>query len=99
MDESSWHLFVIQLDSAKPAVDRQVVFQALQAENIGVNVHYIPVYLHPYYERLGYQRGLCPKAEEFYEKIITLPLFPLMTDKDVKDVARAVKKVISYYRI
>lgn len=94
---SGWHLYVIQLNLSALSVDRRQIFEALVAENIGANVHYIPVYYHPYYQRLGYRKGICPKAEDLYEKIITLPLFPKMTDQDVTDVIRAVHKVVSYY--
>lgn len=96
--ESSWHLYVIQLKPSKLKASRRQIFEALRAENIGVNVHYIPVYYHPYYQRLGYQKGLCPVAEQWYENVITLPLFPKMTEQDIKDVVHAVKKVIAYYR-
>lgn len=94
---SGWHIYVIKLNSDKLTCTRKEVFEALQAENIGVNVHYLPVYLHPYYQKLGYKGGLCPEAEKLYESIITLPLFPKMTNKDVEDVINAVKKVVKYY--
>ena len=94
---SGWHLYVIRLNLSALSVGRRQIFEALWAENIGVNVHYIPVYYHPYYQHLGYPKGSCPKAEDLYEKIITLPLFPKMTDQDVTDVIRAVHKVVSYY--
>ncbi len=97
--ESSWHLYIISLNLNKLKVGRKEIFEALQKENIGVNVHYIPVYYHPYYQRLGYKKGLCPDAESIYEKIITLPLFPLMTEQDVKDVIASVKKVLTYYSV
>lgn len=96
--DSSWHLYVIQLELEKLKVCRKEVFDALKAENIGVNVHYIPVHYHPYYQKLGYKKGICPNAEKLYERIITLPLFPKMNDKDVSDVIEAVYKVISYYK-
>lgn len=95
---SGWHIYVIKIKPELLKVSRKEIFLALQAENIGVNVHYIPVYLHPYYKYLGYKKGLCPNAEELYEKIITLPLFPSMTDDDVNDVINGVGKVIDYYR-
>lgn len=95
---SSWHLYVIQLELNKLKVGRKEIFKALRAENIGVNVHYIPVYYHPYYKSLGYKEGLCPNVERLYERIITLPLFPKMDDNDVKDVVKALDKVINYYR-
>jgi perosamine synthetase len=95
---SSWHLYIIRLDLDKLSVSRKEIFEALVNENIGVNVHYIPVHLLPYYSQLGYQRGICPDAEKLYEEIITLPLFPAMTEEDVTDVISAVKKVINTYR-
>lgn len=94
---SGWHIYVIKLNLDKLKVSRKEIFEALQAENIGVNVHYLPVYLHPYYESLGYKRGICPEAEKLYSQIITLPLFPNMIDSDINDVINAVKKVIMYY--
>ncbi|KHL93564.1 aminotransferase DegT [Paenibacillus sp. IHB B 3415] len=95
--DSSWHLFIIRLQLSKLTAGRKEIFQALQKENIGVNVHYIPVYLHPYYESLGFQKGICPVAESCYEEFITLPLFAGMDHRDVMDVVEAVKKVISHY--
>ncbi|SDW09885.1 UDP-4-amino-4,6-dideoxy-N-acetyl-beta-L-altrosamine transaminase [Tepidimicrobium xylanilyticum] len=96
--KSAWHLYVIQLELEKFKVGRKEIFEALQAENIGVNVHYIPVYYHPYYKRLGYEKGLCPNAEKLYERIITLPLYPKMKDKDIEDVVNVMDKVLKYYR-
>ncbi|MDU7475872.1 MAG: UDP-4-amino-4,6-dideoxy-N-acetyl-beta-L-altrosamine transaminase [Paenibacillus macerans] len=97
MAESSWHLYVIRWLPEYFAADRREIFEALRAENIGVNVHYIPVYLQPYYRNLGFQPGLCPNAEEYYNTAITLPLFPKMTDRDVADVLAAVKKVYDLF--
>ena len=96
--ESGWHLYMIALNVEMLSVDRKTVFKALRNENIGVNVHYLPVYLHPYYQQKGYTPGLCPHSEALYERIITLPLFPAMSDEDVNDVIQAVKKVITHYR-
>lgn len=92
------HLYVLKLDLDKLRVDRKEIFNALIAENIGVHVHYIPVYWHPYYQKLGYKKGLCPKAEELYNTILTVPLFPAMTDEDVEDVINGFYKIINYYR-
>lgn len=97
--DSSWHLYVIRLNLEKLSCDRKTIFEALQKENIGINVHYIPIYLHPFYQSIGYKKGLCPIAEKTYEEIITLPLFPLMSEEDVMDVIKGVKKVISYYSL
>lgn len=96
---SSWHLYIIRLNLEKLNANRNEIFKALQKENIGVNVHYIPVYFHPYYQQIGYKNGLCPNTEKIYQEMITLPLFPSMTDQDVRDVIEGVKKVISYYSI
>ena len=96
--KSSYHIYVIKLKLNKLKCTRREVYEALQKENIGVNVHYIPVYLHPYYKSLGYKEGLCKNAEEVYKSIITLPIYPLMKDKDVFDVVQALNKVINYYK-
>lgn len=96
--KSGHHIYVLLLNLDKLKCGRKEIFEALQAENIGVNVHYLPVYLHPYYKKLGYKKGECPVAEEIYSRMITIPLFPSMSDKDIKDVIEAVKKVLNYYR-
>lgn len=93
----SWHIFPILLQLEHLQVDRARVFSALRAENIGVNVHYIPVYWHPVYQERGYSRGLCPVAEDAYQRLITLPLFASMTDQDVDDVVTAVMKIVEHY--
>lgn len=94
----AYHLYVIRLDRAGLHADRARVFAALRAENIGVNVHYLPVHLHPYYRAaFATREGLCPNAEAAYEEILSLPLFPAMSDGDVADVIEAVWKVIGAY--
>ena len=95
---SSWHIYVIQLELDKLTANRKEIFEELQKENLGVNVHYIPVYYHPYYQKLEYEKGLCPNAEKLYERIITIPLFPKMKDKDVKEVIKRVKNVLNKYK-
>ncbi|MGE7910999.1 UDP-4-amino-4,6-dideoxy-N-acetyl-beta-L-altrosamine transaminase [Lysinibacillus xylanilyticus] len=87
---SSWHLYVIKLNLGNISVSRQEIFEALLAQNIGVNVHYIPVHTLSYYQELGYVEGSMPKAEELYDAIITLPLFPKMSNEDVMDVIDSV---------
>jgi len=95
----AYHLYVIQLELDRLRVGREQVFDALRAEGIGVNVHYIPVHYHPYYrESLGTDEGLCPRAEAAYERILTLPVFPRMTGEDVEDVIDAIQKVITAYQ-
>lgn len=96
--EPAWHLYVIRLNLDRLRVGRSELFRALRAENIGVNVHYIPVPWHPYYQSLGYKKGEWPVAEGAYERMISLPIFPGMTDRDVEDVIAAVEKVIAHFR-
>ena len=97
--KSAYHLYMIQLNLEKLRVGRKKIFNSLRAENIGVHVHYIPVHLQPYYKKqFGYKKGDFPVAEEFYERAITLPIFPKMNEQDINDVIKAVKKVINYYR-
>ena len=95
---SAWHLYIVRLRLSRLSAGRAEIFAALRAENIGVNVHYIPVHYHPLYERLGYRRGLCPVAEAAYEGLLTLPLFAAMTDADAADVVAALDKVLRRYR-
>ncbi len=90
----AWHLYPIRLNLEKLSADRAQVFRALRAENIGVNVHYIPVHLHSYYrERFGYKGAEFPVCEDAYQRLISLPMFHSMTDRDVADVVAAVSKV------
>jgi len=94
----AYHLYVIRLDLAQLQATRADVFAAMRAEGIGVNVHYIPVHLHPFYrEHFATGPGMCPVAEAAYEQIITLPLFPRMDDSDIQDVIAAVHKVTDAY--
>lgn len=94
----AWHLYPIRLQLARLSATRDEIFRALRAENIGVNVHYIPVHLHAYYrDRFGYKRGDYPAAEAAYESLLSLPMFHGMSDADVESVIRAVEKVIGFY--
>lgn len=96
--ETVRHLYIIQLNTEMLKCGRREVFDALQAEGVGVNVHYIPVYFFPYYQKLGYKMGSCPNSEQLYERIISIPLFYSMTNEDQDKVIEAVKKVTDYYR-
>ncbi|HWR45767.1 UDP-4-amino-4,6-dideoxy-N-acetyl-beta-L-altrosamine transaminase [Sporomusa sp.] len=91
---SSWHLYVIQLNLEKLRCDRKEVFEALHRENIGVNVHYLPVYKHPYYQQNGYRDVKCAHSEKLYDRMISLPIFPKMTNQDVQDVIHSVKTIL-----
>jgi len=94
----AWHLYPIRLQLEGLSTGRGEIVRALRAENIGVNVHYIPVHTHPYYrERFGYKGGECAVAEDAYQRLISLPMFHGMTDQDVEDVVKAVVKVVGSY--
>jgi perosamine synthetase len=95
---SGWHIYVVQIVPDLLKVEKKVIFEALLAENIIVNVHYLPVYMHPYYRDLGYMKGLCPESEALYKNMFTIPIFPSMTNDDVNDVINALKKVLGFYR-
>ena len=92
------HLYIIRLDLEKLTCSRGEFFDAMSAENVQCQVHYVPVYWFPFYKHLGYNKGLCPNAEEVYKGIMSIPLYPKMTDRDVQDVITAVVKIVSYYR-
>lgn len=96
--DSCRHLYIIRLDLEKLSCTRREFFDAMSAENIQCQVHYIPVYWFPYYKRQGYKERLCPVAEEIYQSIMSIPLYPRMADQDVEDVIHAVKKVVAIYR-
>ncbi|WP_041255190.1 UDP-4-amino-4,6-dideoxy-N-acetyl-beta-L-altrosamine transaminase [Exiguobacterium sp. MH3] len=96
--DSSWHLYIIRLQTEKMKVSRKVIYEELMKENIGVNVHYIPVHKMPYYQQLGYDKETYPIAEKLYEEILTLPLFPKMSIDDINDVIIAVIKILNQYR-
>ncbi len=92
------HLYIIRLDLDKLTCTRREFFDAMSAENVQCQVHYVPVYWFPYYQHLGYEKGLCPVAEEVYKGIMSIPLYPRMTDSEVEDTIHAVKKIVEYYR-
>jgi dTDP-4-amino-4,6-dideoxygalactose transaminase len=94
-----YHLYVIRLVLERLAIDRAQFIEALKMHNIGTSVHFIPVHLHPFYrEHFGYRRGDLPKSEAMYDRIVSLPLYPLMSEADVDDVARAVCYIVSANR-
>lgn len=92
-EKSAWHLYVIQLQN-KIVNKKSEIFKKLRQDGIGVQVHHIPVYLHPYYHKLGYQRGLCPKAENFYQSVISLPIYPGLTKEEQCFIIEKVKESI-----
>lgn len=86
--QSGWHLYMVKLEQA----NRKEVFEKMRAANIGVHVHYIPVYWHLYYEQLGYKRGLCPVAESWYEKALTLPIHPNLAGEQLAYIMKLLKQ-------
>lgn len=80
---SAWHLYPIRL---KDKTKRSVVFSRLRQRRLWVQVHYIPVHLQPYYQQLGYKRAMCPKAMDFYEREISVPIYPMMDNEDIQCV-------------
>jgi perosamine synthetase len=96
--QHGWHLFVVLLRPERLSADQDTILRALRAENIGVMLHYPLVHLHPFYRaRFGSAPGLCPRAEALEERLVTLPLFPLMTDADLDDVVTALAKVLGHF--
>ncbi len=96
--DTTRHLYILRLNLEMLSCDRRQFFDAMTAENICPQVHYQPVYYLPYYEKLGYERGLCPQAEKLYNEMMSIPLYYALTDEDVEDVILAVKKVVKYFR-
>ncbi len=92
------HIYVIRLDLDKLTCTRRQFFDAMSAENVQCQIHYVPVYWFPYYQHRGYEMGLCPNAEEVYKGIMSIPLYPRLTDSDVDDVIHAVTKVVENYK-
>ena len=93
--ESAHHLYVIRLDSSRVRRSRRDVFDRLREAGIGVNLHYLPVYLHPYYKSLGFRAGLCPEAERYMEEAITLPLYFDLTETEQDFVIENLKQALS----
>lgn len=97
--DTTRHLYILRIVPEKLKIDRRRFFDALAAENVHCNVHYIPTYYFPCYEKMGYRRGICPNAEKLYEEILSLPLYYAMSGEDVESVIEAVKKIVEYYRV
>lgn len=97
-EETTRHLYCLRFDTEQLGKNRRFIFDALRAEGIGVNVHYLPVYRLPYYERSGYQSDSCSEANEYYDQVVTLPLHCALSDEDVENVIKAVEKVIAFCR-
>lgn len=96
--DTTQHLYIIRLNPDRLSCTRREFFEAMSAEGIQPQVHYLPVYRHSYYENLGYKKGLCPVAEATYESIMSIPFYPALKQDEIDDVIKAVKKIVEYYR-
>lgn len=97
--ESAWHLYIMRLNLERLTIDRARFIEELKARNIGTSVHFIPVHIHPYYaDKYAYNPDDLPVAYREYQRIVTLPLYPRMSDQDVADVIEAVQDVVVRYR-
>jgi UDP-4-amino-4,6-dideoxy-N-acetyl-beta-L-altrosamine transaminase len=94
--ESAWHLYPIRLKD-KYVEHKIEIFNKLRKSGLWVQVHYIPVYLQPYYEKLGFKKGLCPAAEDFYSREIGIPIYPMMSDEDVQNVAAVLNNIFEEF--
>ncbi len=95
IDESAWHLYVIRIDPKRAGKTRRQVYDAMRSAGIGVQVHYIPVHLQPYYRALGFKPGHCPEAERYAEEALSLPLYPALTDGEQDVVVASLKQILS----
>jgi len=97
--ESAWHLYVLRLNLDRLTIDRSQFIEEMRARNIGTTVHFIPIHLHPYYrDKYGFQPEDFPVAYREYQRVVSLPLHPGLTDKDVADVIAAVKDIVNRHR-
>jgi dTDP-4-amino-4,6-dideoxygalactose transaminase len=97
--QHAWHLFVIQLNLKRLKINRAQFIEALQKKQIGTSVHFIPLYLHPYYrDKFGYQPADFPNASAVFERIVSLPIYPGLSEADVEKVADAVRDIAQHYR-
>ena len=97
--QHAWHLYAVLLNLEMLDIDRARFVEALKDLNIGTSVHFIPLHLHPYYQRaFGYRPGDFPDAEWVYQRSVSLPIYPAMTDQDAVDVVEAVKEVAETHR-
>lgn len=92
--DNSYHLYILKLKLDQLFVDRDHIFTDLKKNGIGVNVHYRPIYQHPYYQEIGYSNQKCETAEEVYKQIITIPIFPTLTDDQLKHITSIIKSIL-----
>lgn len=91
---SGWHLYVIRLKLEETHKTQKEVYHSLREQGIGVNLHYIPVYRQPWYEKMGFEPGYCPEAEQYYREAISVPMYPGLTDELLVQVVEAIRKAV-----
>ena len=91
---SSYHLYIIRLDPFKSKVKRRDLFEKLRNNGIGVNVHYIPIHLQPFYKKLGFKKGAFPNAENYYQNAISIPIFPQLKKIDQEKIITTIKSLV-----
>jgi dTDP-4-amino-4,6-dideoxygalactose transaminase len=91
---SGWHLYIVQIDFKKLKLDKKEFFEKLHELNVGIWLHYIPVYLHPYYKELGYKKGICPNAENVYSQMISLPIFPQLSLRVIVKITSIIRNLL-----
>ena len=97
--KTAWHIYPVQFDLAKLKITRREIFEKLAQKGIKCQVHYMPLHLHPFYKKtFGYKKGDFPAAEKYYERAVTLPLYPKLTDKEVDYVIKTVKEIVGSAR-
>ena len=91
---SALHLYVVQIDDALTPITRRQLFDGMRATGIGVNVHYIPVHMQPYYQRLGFSEGQFPVSERYYARCLSLPMFASLTDVQLDHVVEQLARLL-----
>ena len=98
--QHAWHLFVIQLNLERLKINRNQFIEALRKKEIGTSVHFIPLHFHPYYrDKFRYKPEDFPNASAIFDRIISLPIYPKMTEGNVRDVIVAVRQIVQQYRL
>ena len=92
--ESSWHVYIIRLLSGNNELTHRQVFEGLRQKKIGVNLHYIPVHLQPYYQALGFRQGHCPEAEQYYQQAISIPLYFGLADENQRYIIQSLEEIL-----
>jgi dTDP-4-amino-4,6-dideoxygalactose transaminase len=92
---SSWHLYAIEIDDARTSKTRLQLYSVLRSAGIGVNVHYIPIHTQPFYARRGFKRGDFPASERYYDRAISIPLFPELTDAQQNFVVQQIAHALA----